>query len=546
MTMMTTETNAPAVSAHVHFGNATDAEYDAYLLRIQQRFDERTSVGAGPLFTTDADADGTLFEAYLDGFSSERKQYHTCSSCRFFVRSFGSLVVIDEAGNAQSACLDEEDAPEEYKEPIRRVLKRVRRAKVTGVFLPSHTELGHAETGIWKHMAVRLPNAFKHGYLTANQAMAEKREDHNTVARALADFSAEHLTTAITLLKSDSLYRSEKVLGQAEWLGKLHAARKAAHKGQRDNVLWRAVATAPAGFCHPKASMIGTLLEDIAAGMSFEVVSARFKAKMSPLQYQRPQAAPTAGAIAQAEKLFATMGLEPSVRRRFARIEDLVTVWKPIDKQPTKPASGIFSHLTPKEALPASNPMRMPVATMTWEKFARTILPTAESIEFQAPVSGNYSAFVTAEDAEAPPILQWDSPEYRNPVSWYMYVQGSPAVQWGVTPGAYTKVTAISLKPSMWRGDGLFKHHGTGVMFVLAGAKDSRHDGLALFPEILRSELHAVRSVLESFSRSGKLSGAEEASACGFMLQGGQQWPAATIRVTSGSQTTECRLDRWD
>ena len=87
---------------------------------------------------------------------------------------------------------------------------------------------------------------------------------------AMGEFTREHLETALTLLKTDSLYRSEKVLGQTEWLHGLHVARAAAHGSAANaNVVWRAVATAPAGFCHPRSSMIGTLLEDIAAGKDF-------------------------------------------------------------------------------------------------------------------------------------------------------------------------------------------------------------------------------------------------------------------------------------
>ena len=50
------------------------------------------------------------------------------------------------------------------------------------------------------------------------------------------------------------------------------------------------------------------------------------------------------------------------------------------------PASGgVFGHLTPK-AKPA-NPLTLPQQTMTWEKFARTVLPDAISIEAQVPAS---------------------------------------------------------------------------------------------------------------------------------------------------------------
>ena len=111
------------------------------------------------------------------------------------------------------------------------------------------------------------------------------------------------LAQALKLLKSEALYRSEKVLGQAQWLYDLHRALPS--RRNRDHVLWRAVAAAPAGFCHPRSSMIGTLLEDLAAGMPFDDVSRRFAEKMHPLLYQRPQAAPSAGNIAQAEKIVA-------------------------------------------------------------------------------------------------------------------------------------------------------------------------------------------------------------------------------------------------
>jgi hypothetical protein len=69
--------------------------------------------------------------------------------------------------------------------------------------------------------------------------------------------------------------------------------------------------------------MIGTLLEDIHVGLPFDDFKAKFAAKMHPLQYQRPQAAPKVGAIAQAEKLVEQLGIVRSLKRRFARLDDL-------------------------------------------------------------------------------------------------------------------------------------------------------------------------------------------------------------------------------
>jgi hypothetical protein len=383
---------------------------------------------------------------------------------------------------------------------------------------------------------------FKRATQTAGQAMAEKREDFKTVMHALNEFTQPHLETALTLLKTEALYRSEKVLGQAEWLHALHVARAAAHGAGKANAVWRAIATAPAGFCHPRSSMIGTLLEDIAAGKDFGDVSRAFAAKMHPLAYQRPQAAPTAGAIAAAEKVMQQLGAAGALARRFARVDELRALWRPTPKKDEAPAGGVFGHLKPKGA-EAPN-MSIPAQTMTWDKFQRTVLPSAERIEFLAPSRGSYTALVTAVNAEAPPILQWDREDARNPVSWYFWNGGSSAASFGLAAGAFVPVEAIAFKPSMWNGGN--EHQGQGVLFVLAGARESKQAGAALFPEILKAEFHGIRSVLEAYSLGASIEGMKEPHAAGVMLTKGDKAWQATVRVWSGGKSLDYCLDRWD
>ncbi len=78
--------------------------------------------------------------------------------------------------------------------------------------------------------------------------------------------------------------------------------------------MWRLIASAPDGFCHPRASMIGVLLDAIAVGMSFDAIKSHFNEKVYPLLYQRPQAPPSAGNIAIAEAT-----IEPSCEKPNAR-----------------------------------------------------------------------------------------------------------------------------------------------------------------------------------------------------------------------------------
>lgn len=158
--------------------------------------------------------------------------------------------------------------------------------------------------------------------------------------------------------------------------------------------------------------------------------------------------------------------------------------------------------------------------------------------------NNHYSAIVTAVDMEAPPILQWDNEEQRNPFSWYVYNNGSSPAAWGL-PVGWCEVTAVCLQPSMWYGD--FSHQAESAYFILSGAKDSRYErsGCALFPEILKSSLREVRATIEAYSKSATIEAYEDGTANGLRLQKGEEWNA-TVRVTSAVGVAEYKLDRWD
>ena len=190
----------------------------------------------------------------------------------------------------------------------------------------------------------------------------------------------------------------------------------------------------------------------------------------------------------------------------------------------------------------------MPPVTMTWEKLARTVLPTAASIEFVVPAAkAPYTALVTAKNAGAPPILQWDFDDRRNPVSQYVYLNGSPPEQWNLTPGAHHPVTAVTLQPWMWHPTKTFDHHGAGVMFLLKGAKDTKHEGGGgFFPSYLKSEYHEIRATMEAYAKSAVIAGKDESEACGIVLTKGATWNHLFRITTEDGVCMTYNLDRWD
>lgn len=521
------------------------SEYDTFLARLQERFSSRLRAEGNLLFTTDAE---NLFDTYLEHLPPHLRQRHTCYACRRFVETYGALVLIQASGESRSALWDATDAPDELRTGIAALEAAVERAKVTGVSYCAEPVWGKPVTGPWTHLAVTPPpeSLFERTTQTALQAMAQKGEDYRMVLSALAEFPLAAIDQALRLLKTDSLYQAEKVVGVARWLKALHEMRaQSLNRVLRENLTWRAVATAPAGYCHVRSTMIGSLLEDIVAGHPFDAIAARFARKMDPTRYQRPQAAPDAGNIARAERVLEQLGAARSLERRFARLEEVQALWQPrpapIDEAPKE---GIFSHLKPtKDA--AIRAVQIPKITFTWEKFQREVLPEADAIEYFTADRGNYCALVTAVHADAPAILQWDHAQQRNPVSWYVYPRGSRAEQWGLPTAAFHRVNAVTHQPSAWYGD--YPHHGNSVIFLLDGARDQRASGagLALFPSFLKSEFHEIRSTIEAYSRSKEILGVEQASACGIRLCKGAAWNEV-FRVTSKGGQIDYRLDRWD
>lgn len=499
-----------------------------------------------PLFTTSVE---NLYDIFLANLPEEGRQHYNCNACKNFVNRYGGLVQISDNGLLWPVMWDF-ICPSFFAEAIGAVCAAVMRSKVTGVFIPDSKRLGIPKTGVWTHMSVDVPKKiiYKNRLKTAFQESAEKKEDFGMLIRALQNYKLSTIETAVNLLRSNTLYRGEKTLGIAEWFLEVKIAFE---NGKRPwstitNILWSKVATAPEGFCHISSSMIGTLLDDIEAGYDYDEIKRRFDEKMNTTKYQRQQAAPSAGNVKRAEEIIAKLGLEKSLKRRFARFEEIPTIWKPRNSKTNDISTGVFAGIKTKESLQEKEPTIIPRATkMTWEKFQRTVLPNANKIELKTKYSfDSYSAIVTAEYPDAPPIILWDSEETRNPFSWYLYSGGSPASRWNLSGVEYAEVTGITYQPNMWHE--CYNYESKGVFFILKGCRDTYNTSSALFPETLRRELREVRSTIEAYSKMHRLGNQNEATACGILLQNSNEDWNCTLRVTTDVGVSEYVLDRWD
>ena len=518
----------------------TDSDYAHFERLIAVRV---ASVDKEPIFTTKPE---DLWGDYLKLLPDDRRQHYNCHACRKFIERFGSLARIDDAGRIRSLLWEANEAPPFFQATVANLQHQVERSRIAGVFLWPEPVWGTPQTGEWTHLAgAPARTAYVNPLHTAAQIMAEKREDYGMLCRGLAEFPVEAAVQAVRLLDANVIDRSENTLGVAQWFLALH--QRLAKEDRRDrfptwhNLVWKAVATAPPGWCHIRNTMISTLLDDIVQGLPFDTIKSRWNAKMHPLQYQRPTAPPSAGQIKAANALVEKLGSAGALQRRFAQLTDiLATLWvpraAPAAEQP-QASGGFFDHL--RQRPNTIQPVQLPAKELSWDKFQAEVLPTAHKIEmyFTGAIHQMLPFFglLTAVNPDAPPILQWDGLEGlpRNPVSWYFYVSGSPAARWFAGSwDSWVQVNAVFRKPCYWQQPDKFKHQGTGIMFALEGARDLQHDtGGGFFPETLKAEYHGIRAAMEAYAQRAPVAGKEEGNANGICLDGDR-----TVRLRVNGQ----------
>lgn len=515
-------------------------EYVEFLSRTRGTFQSRSE--GEKLFITDVYG-MDLWVAFITNIPFDNRQHYNCKACKDFIIKFGGLVTISPRGAIISTMWNRFSSPPFFHAAVSAMEKMVCSANITSEFFSKDKVWGTPVTGEWRHLHVTpgKDHVYSSRTLSANQRMAISREDFNMLDRAVSEFDLKDVEQAVTLLKNDILFRSEKVAAIAEWF--LQVKNQIRWKGrEQDNLLWSFAANAPVGFCHIKSSMIGSLLADIADGYSLEEVKARFNKKMNPSQYQRPQALPARGNLIAAEKLVAKLGVEQSLERRQATLEDIKVIWQaPTD---TKLPLDIFADVPTKSkrGLVIEDPT---VVNITLSKFLRTVLPVLKNLEVYLPrrTPLPLGGYVTAMYPYAPPILQWDFHEDRNPVSHYLYLNGSTPGQWNLSPG-WNKVTALSFQSHMWNPERIFSNHGNGIMFAIDGANDLRNPGNGLFPEILKSELREIRSAIEAFSARKNIHKVSD-PICGLLLQERSEWNFQ-VRAEMDGVVRIFNLDRWD
>lgn len=546
-------TTAVSNKKSYYVGANGDSAFKGLSRAVQRTMNTALKLGGGKLFRVSTEG---LFETFLSSFRDPaERQSHNCNCCHSFIRNYGGLVWLDRTGAGASAVWNPDEVadvlpPAYYRALVElKLTAEVRAVDNQYIWEPGHPAIvvGHPEAGGFSHFNLVLPSGTCPITHSPGQWAAVQRENRRHLELAFKDMKLEHIQRAVGMLESGGLNRAETLLPMGKFLLEAGHIVQNVNGEKRNRRLWHTVAHAAQGWCTPRDSAFGALVFELAEGKSVSAIVAAHNARMDPTKYQRPQAAPAAGNIDRAEKLFEKMNLAPALRRRPMALVEARPFWRP-RPLPSRPSgTGLFGHLQPKDSRPplSSMPLGSGAVTMTFVKFQRDVLPSALKIQMKVPDHGSFCGFTTAVDPEAEPIMKWDRLDSRNPGCWYLYSRGSHAINWSLQSNAYVDVPGITYLPPAWTTTDLMDYQmGGRVVVFLEGARDIRHHGSALFPECLRGELHEVRATIEAQSKSRDFEAEPRPHASGYILDAKQQ--PIELRVTNEVGVAHYRIDRLE
>ena len=493
-----------------------------------------------------------LHEIFIDNIPERVRQHYRCNTCFMFINRVGALVTIDDDGTLHSVCWD---VPLEevgmFAPAFNEMKKAVESGTVRNVF--SYDEknkfmeksgiqeltLGIPVTWNWDHFygTLNLANIYAPVYRVSEE---EFRERLNISRENLNRWNIPAIKKALAYAGSGDLFATDKVKSQCELLLEIiDKYTTTISANGRLRLMWENSFF----LYHIGGSSIGELLDDFQNdNLSDSECIDRYNSKVDPLKYKRSQAAPSEALIKQAEKLISDLGAENSLKRRFALVSDLPRLlWAPkADEDDNKEyRSGVFSKVKSKEnAKDDYELVHNDGGKITLTKFMKSVVPGAKRITVITPAIGSYAAYVTAVDMEAPCIIKWDSKEVRNPISQYVYSNGSYKSQWNIFESEVDCV-GIANFPEDLLSEELSQN---GALFILDHVYDTKNSASALFADNLIPELFPIRKVIESFSNATPLESVDGQKACGLTYNGGILY----VKVYTEYAATLYCIDRLD
>jgi hypothetical protein len=379
-------------------------------------------------------AEDTLWNTYLDSFPPgtnnvfrERREFD-CTCCRHFIRDFGRVVSIDDG--VVTSIWDFDTKSVKFQPVVDALSALVKSRPIANIFVPTSRTVGTRVSRdtvagspySWYHLYVVLPSSILHALpplneLSVGAIQGDMRDTRNVFQRSLNELSGEAVDTVLELIAQKSLYKGEEwetIL--TEFRGYQKEYSKLSSESQQDLYCWeRAVAVGPV-IGRIRNHSMGVLLTDISEGKELDDAVRRYEALVAPSNYKRPRPVFTKRMVQDAQKKVRELGLEDSLARRFAQLED-VSVANTLfaNRSARRIMSGnVFDELA--EEVPDRPKNLSKVEEIDIGTFVRDVLPKVSEMDvlLENRHESNLMSLVAPQNADSPSLFKWQS----NGFSW--------------------------------------------------------------------------------------------------------------------------------
>lgn len=393
------------------------SDFHPFATAIKAQFDQMSKE---ELFTVAISGDD-IWAHYLAAFPEganpmyRERTEHDCSCCKNFVRNIGNVVAVKDG--KLTSVWDATGLAHPYDVVAHNLSAIVNELPITSLFRTSERgygaastveHLGDGKTRRWNHLHATI--ASKHHTNRAAEVKGEYATAASVFKRGLDELSADAFQTVIDLIGNKSLYRGEEHLPS---IREFKALQQQYHDltSNSDRSIFILVNTnnRAARF---RNTVIGTLIQDLSAGMDLEAAVRSFEHKVAPANYKRPTALITPRMVQDAMATIERLGLQPALERRFARLSDVSVnnvLW--VDGSVQGQMKDGIEGMLMAAATKAATVDVDKAEDITIYDFMANVLPKAATIDIVVKNrhQGNFVSLTAPVHADVAPLFKWNN-----------------------------------------------------------------------------------------------------------------------------------------
>lgn len=339
----------------------------------------------------------------------ERRE-HDCNCCNTFIRRAGRIIALVD-GEVETIWSNINTGEAGYDTVAATLDAHLKACGIANVLRLEEAEVGtdfnfdNETDQKWEHFHHVLPEAYV--VKGTNHPLNLVLNHYIALTNSLA-VDVYALDTVTDLAVNGSIYRGEE---KVSLLNTWKTLLTENHSDVVSEFARWTLALKMKEAANFRGSAIGQLVDNLTKGDELDAAVAKYEKMVAPENYKRSSKVVTTGMINEARKAVAALGMEDSLPRRHAVLDDLSIEDVLFANRTSAAVQDAFSLL--EKSVAARKPAKLnqnPIA-IGIEDFINDVVPTARdlSIYLEPEQENNLFTLVAPVHADAPSMLKWDN-----------------------------------------------------------------------------------------------------------------------------------------